>query len=251
MVKKITFAIVLLLAAVPVVLAQSSGFTGSIVLNTYQIDAQGNKSNERNLPLLISPERVRINDLNRLDPTPVTSNLGANDMLIRLDREDFVFLIDAGQGIVVKKNELQSMMNLMMNTRNGSNSNTPQPEIETRQTNETKMINGFNTQKWVVKEKGSATENHVWISDDFNINWGMLTEPWVGGLPGVGLLPVGEMLTGGKTPIKVETVQSGKIVSVVEVTDINPDIDRGQLNVPAGVKLMTIQEMMLNRMRTY
>lgn len=249
MVKKVvSFSFIILLVSGTLV-AQSSGFTGSITLNSYQIDANGSKVNAKNLPLLISPDRVRINDLNRLDPTPVTNNLGARDMLIRLDTEDFVFLTIEQQGIVVKKQELQSMMNLMMGNR--ANNNAPQTEVETRRTNESRTINGYDTHKWIVKEKGSATENHVWVSDDFYINWGMLTEPWVGGLPGVGLLPVGEMLTGGKTPILVETVRNGKIVAVVEVTDIKTDINRAQLNVPTGTKLMTIQEMMLNRMRNY
>jgi hypothetical protein len=249
MITKVASFVIVIILASNVLFAQNAGFTGSITLNTYQIDTNGNKSNQRNLPLLISPERVRINDLNRLDPTPVTNNLGARDMIIRLDSEDFIFLTNDQQGIVVKKQELQSMMNLMMGPR--ANTNATQPEIETRRTNETKVINGYTTNKWVVKEKGSATENHVWVSDQFNINWGMLTEPWVGGLPGVGLLPVGDMLTGGKTPILVETVRNGSIVAIVEVKDINPNINKALLNVPNGTRLMTIQEMMLNRMRNY
>lgn len=249
MIAKVASSVIIIMLATNILVAQNVGFTGSITFNTYQIDANGNKANERNLPLLISPERVRINDLNRLDPTPVTNNLGARDMIIRLDVEDFVFLTADQQGIVVKKQELQSMMNLMMGNR--GNSTSSQPEIESRLTNDTKVINGYATKKWVVKEKGSDTENHVWVSDQFSINWGMLTEPWVGGLPGVGLIPVGEMLTGGKTPILVETVRNGAIIAIVQVADINPNINKALLNVPTGTKLMTIQEMMLNRMRNY
>jgi hypothetical protein len=249
MVAKVASFVIFVMLTVDLLVAQNTGFTGSFTLNTHQIDANGNKANERNLPLLISPERVRINDLNRLDPTPVTNNLGARDMIIRLDVEDFVFLTADQQGIVVKKQELQSMMNLMMGNR--GNTTTLQPEIESRRTSETKSINGYTANKWVVKEKGSDTENHVWVSDEFNINWGMLTEPWVSGLPGVGLLPVGDMLTGGKTPLLVETIRNGAVVAIVQVGDINPNINYALLNVPNGTKLMTIQEMMLNRMRNF
>jgi hypothetical protein len=53
------------------------------------------------------------------------------------------------------------------------------------------------------------------------------------------------------TPILVESYRKGKKISQVEMVNINTQFDRKQLDVPSGVKLITLQEMMLNRMRSY
>jgi hypothetical protein len=230
--------------------AQEKQFTGSVTISTYQVNSDGEAVNTREMPIVMSPTRIRIPDLDKLGSNQVLTSIGTNDMLIRLDQEDFVFMRSATDGVVIKKTELQGMMTMM---QMGNNASQPQAkaEVDIRQTNERKRINGVDAVKWVVKEKGSTTENFVWISDEFNVNWGMLTESWASVLPGVNILPANDLISGGNTPVRVETFNGGKLVSVVEVKNINANIDRKLLEVPQGVKLTTLQEMMLNRMRNY
>lgn len=243
-------AVLIALCSAEVTLAQQRTFTGTVVVHSTQFDQQGNQTQSRQLPLSISPQRIRINGINRLDPTPITSNLGARDMLIRLDSEDFVFIVDDTQGISIKKQELQSLITMMGGNRNQP-ANTPEPEIDIRSTSEQATINGYSARKWIVQERGTSVQNHVWVSDEFSINWGMLTESWVSGLPGIGLLPIDDLLTGGRTPLKVETYRENRLISVVEMKDVKTQVNRAVFEIPSEMKLITLQELMLNRMRNY
>lgn len=232
--------------------AQEKQFTGSVTISAYQVNDDGNAVNKREMPVMMSPTRIRISDLDKLGSNQVLTTIGTNDMLIRLDQEDFIFMRSATEGIQIKKAELQGMMTFMAGMQ-GNTAAQPQTraEMDIRQTNDRKQINGVEAVKWVVKEKGSDAENFVWISDDFNVNWGMLTESWASVLPGVNILPATDLISGGKTPVRVETFNNGKLVSVVEVKNINVNIDGKLLEVPQGVKIISMQEMMLNRMRNY
>jgi hypothetical protein len=233
-------------------MAQEKQFTGSVTISTHQVNSNGEAVNTREMPIVMSPTRIRIPDLDKLGSNQVLTTIGTNDMLIRLDQEDFIFMRSATEGIQIKKAELQGMMTFMAGMQ-GNTAAQPQTraEMDIRQTTESKQINGVEAVKWVVKEKGSVIENFVWISDDFNVNWGMLTESWASVLPGVNILPATDLISGGKTPVRVETFNNGKLVSVVEVKNINANIDSKLLEVPQGVKIITMQEMMLNRMRNY
>lgn len=234
--------------------AQDKPFTGSVTISTYQVNSAGGTVNMRDVPLVISPDRILIANLARLGSNPLTSNLGARDLLIRLDSEDFIFLTNTSTAVQLRKHEIQALIGLTQNMSGQSNQRqgTPQTtDLDIKPTSERKNINGIDAQKWIVKEKGSSVENHVWTSDDFNVNWGMLTEAWTSALPGVNILPANNLLEDGRTPVKVETYSDGALVSVVEVKEINKQVNLSLLEIPDGVQVITFQEMMLNRMRNY
>lgn len=234
--------------------AQSSAtapFTGAVTVESYQIDAEGNRARVQQLPLLVSPSRILLVGLHRVDPSAITANLGAEDLLIRLDREDFVFMMRDKQALVIQKNELQALMALTSGLTAPAPAPTDAPAMQVRQTTETRQIHGYTAQKWIATMPGSADENHIWVSDAFGLNLGMLSESWIASLPGIRMLPLQGLIAGGNTPLLVETYRRGRKVAVVELRDFNTRIDRARLDLPSDTRTMTLQEMMLNRMRSY
>jgi hypothetical protein len=230
-------------------LMAQTGFSGSFTLKATQYDAAGQSVREVNLPMIVTPNRIRMIGINRLDPTAVTKNIGANDVLIRLDQQDFVFQTTEKEAMVLKKQELQLMMNMF-----GSATTTPtQPaaNLSVRQTSETKSIQGYTTTKVIMTDRDKQQEYHAWIAKDLDVNLGMFTESWTAALPLKDISSFTQAFDKTGTPLLVETYKDNKKVSQVEMLQINTRFDRSQLEVPAGVKLVTLQEMMLNRMRNY
>ena len=232
-------------------LMAQSGFSGSFTLKATQYDADGQAVREANLPMIVSPNRIRMIGINRLDPTAVTRNIGSNDVLIRLDQQDFVFQTSEKEAMVLKKQELQLMMNMFGSTTTTSTPTQPAANLSVRQTSETKSIQGYTTTKVIMIDRDKQQEYHAWIANDLDVNLGMLTESWTVALPLKDISSFTQAFDRTGTPLLVETFKDNKKVSQVEMLQINTRFDRSQLEVPAGVKLVTLQEMMLNRMRNY
>lgn len=246
------FTLFLILSLMTELHAQAQNdFTGSFVLQARQFDGQGNATGTRDIPMAVSPHRIKVMGINRLDPTAVTRNLGASDMLIRLDREDFIFQTSETEAVVVKKQELQLMMNMM--NPNAARPNPAQSTSNTsiRETNETATVNGYRTRKVIVTDPDRNVEHHAWVTKEININMGMLAESWMNVLPISEITPFTHIVDDMGTPVRIETRRNGQLIGQVDITNINTNMDRSMLEVPGSVKLVTLQEMMLNRMRNY
>jgi hypothetical protein len=250
---KFILLFLLMSVSTAIVVAQpaSTAFTGAVTIVSYQIDAQGNQVRQQQVPLLVSPNRIRVVGLSRVDASAITTNLGAEDLLIRLDSEDFVFFLRDQTVLSVQKSEIQALLMLASAGQTPPTFDAGSPDMQVRQTNETRQIQGYTARKWIVAMPGSADETHVWISSAFGLNLGMLSESWVSNLPGIRMVPFNSMIEGGRTPLLVETFRGGRKVAVVEMRDLNTQINRSLLEVGTGVRVITLQELMLNRMRSY
>lgn len=246
---KVRLFLTLFLLVLPALLGAQDGFSGSFALKATQYDADGKAVREATLPMVVSPSRIRMIGVDKLDPTAVTRNLGAKDVLIRLDQQDFIFQTSDTEAIAIKKQELQLMMN-MLGAANGTPAKSP-ANLSVRQTQESKTISGYTTSKTVILDRDNNVEHHAWIARNLDVNLGMLTESWTSMLPLKDMSSYLQTFDKTGTPLLVESFRDGKKISQVEMININTRFDRGQLEVPSGVKLITLQEMMLNRMRNY
>jgi hypothetical protein len=246
---KLRGLVMLFLVLIPTLVSAQDGFSGTFSLKATQYDADGKAVREAALPMAVSPNRIRMIGVDKLDPTAVTRNLGAKDVLIRLDQQDFIFQTSDTEAIAIKKQELQLMMN-MLGASNGTTSKPP-ANLSVRQTQESKTLSGYATSKTVILDRDSNIEHHAWIAKNLNVNLGMLTESWTSMLPLKDIASYLQTFDQTGTPLLVESFRDGKKISQVEMIAINTRFDRKLLDVPSGVKLITLQEMMLNRMRNY
>lgn len=248
----ITFTLIFALAATSA--TAQDYFNGSFNINFWTPDSDDNDSA---IALLVSENRLRVTGMGDVTPSNgMMQGLSTDDILIRMDHQDFVIMMNDSEALQIKQVEVNAMMNMMRSMSGASQqgqaqSQQNQSDVTIRETNETRRINGYNTRKLVVTEADSKVEAHVWVSDEFRVNWGMLTNVWSQVSGDNGLNSLAEIVSGGQTPLLVEAFEEGDLVMKVEITDLNRGVDASLLNVPNGVQLMSLQDMMLKRMRQY
>lgn len=235
------------------IVAGDNGFTGTFTIDIRQFDRDGNLTASRQLPVGMSPTRIKISAINSVDPSPITSNLGARDLYVRLDRDDFVFTLDNNQGIVVRKSDVQQLMNLASGFGANRDISITSAAVDytVTPTNETRRINGYNTRKFILREQDSTVEHHVWVTRDLNIDLGNLAGAMLGGLPGSDIVPFYNSVGHEGVPLVVESYRNSARVGTIEITNIATGINPSSVDVPTGTRLMTLQEMILQRMRQY
>lgn len=89
------------------------------------------------------------------------------------------------------------------------------------------------------------------MTDELDINWGMLAEPW-----GQTELDVmGDNLSfnlifeEGLFPLKIEAYKSDVLTQVTEAEEVNQsEVARAMVQIPQGVKVLSMQDYLFNKM---
>lgn len=244
--KHAALLLVVFLAAAWPVQAQSF-FTGSFnaVYTSSESDDAGT------IRILASPERLLIAGLADVIPSAPASMPGmtAERLLLRMDQQDMVFLSDQPTALRMQTQEITAAMNLMSGMQRQVDTARDTP-VDIRETRETRRISGYQTRKWIVTSPQNEGEIHVWISEDFRVNWGMFSTVWKMMTNNGSLAGMADLLQGGQTPLLAEGFNAdGSMNFRAELTDIRNGVPSGALDVPSGVRLMSLQDMILEQMR--
>jgi len=242
------YSILLLVMTVAVMpLSAQQYFTGSFsAVITSVEDGELNT-----IQVVASPERLLLSGLGEVVAAVPASmpGMSAERLLIRMDQQDMVFLSGEPTALRMQMQEITAAMNLMAGM-NRQSQNSQQDLVEVRETRETQRINGFTARKWEIHSKENDNAVHVWISEDFRVNLAMFASVWKMMTTNESLSGIADMLQGGQTPLLVELLNGdGKVQYRAEMTDIRRGVDAGVFEVPDGVRLMTLQDMILNQMR--
>lgn len=207
------------------------------------------------IKVLLSPARIKIEGG---DKKVDVKMLGADDVssvLIRLDNEDFVmFSADMGNtALKITKLDIENMVNMVKNmSRQFGNQQgqpvKPEPTIDVNKTKESKKIAGYSAVRHIVTSSDAPNEEtHVWISEELNVNLGMLSDDW----EFLGSISTGsnKWLKNGHFPLLVQTFKQGKITNSIEVASIKKaKIDADKLDVPDEIQLLSFQDMIMKKM---
>lgn len=221
-------------------------FEGSVTLYRYKPDADGGKSGERTVTADISADRMRISGLQTVEPTGIFRQIQATDLLIRSDRQDFVFLTSDKRAIVMTKDEVQAISMLVAMSRRGGDRNLlTVPDLNWTDTGRTRRIQNLPTREWTAEMADMPLGAKLWISDQFRISWGMLSEPWVADAGIAGLLPIQTLFGDGQSPLRVETYRQGALFEVIEFTRVQRrPAAQLRLDIPADYETLTFQELL-------
>jgi hypothetical protein len=244
-----------------------SYFTGSFELAVWD-EVDGDARIMMNM--VVSPERMRVSGVSNTGLAnrasgPMAQAFSNDQMLFRLDMQDIVVMTSETTALQIRQAEIQAMINLMSGFSRGSSgssgssgaassttSSTTDSNITITETNETRRIQGFTARKFVLVDADSPEAvAHVWVSESFRVNWGMLLD-----IPGLltDWVPVGqvtELFRGGQTPLLLEIFENGVLTSRIGMVNVRQGADTSLFEVPAGVRLMTLQDMILQQMRQY
>lgn len=243
--KKILFSLVLVgLMAVPTsIYAQ---FEGQITMNVYGESDGIPQTSEINL--YTTSNRI----IMKGESMSVMDGFDASGLLIRNDKKDFIVMMGEGKALQFTKEELEGFFQ-MAGMMGGNDKSSVDVDSDTKftYTNKTKTILGYDVTELLIESNENESSLSVWLTSDIDINWGMLAEPWKN-VP-ENMRNSSSRLTqefkSQNFPMLVEVHEKGKTETIMEVTNVNnSSIAKAMVEIPSGVNLIGLQEMIFSMM---
>lgn len=240
----ILFSVILFCATV----TTAQNFSGTLDLNRYTVDNSGSENHTGSLTLMVGDERIYLDAVGNLDAIEQLTQTSINHALIRHDHRDIILYGRGDQALQINNEEIEALVNMMDNLQQKVEEGQEQhAELEYNQTGETRNIQGYQAEKWVLQ--GDDGESyHIWLTDQLTINWGLLADDFIMKMAGAENLPVQRWLQDQKTPLLVERYVNENLTDIMKFENINEgQTDRSKLDTPEGKQLVTVQELMMQR----
>ncbi len=228
----------------------NGSFEGSITLSRYTIRADGSEHWVSSTPLLIHPKFILLVQ-SEGGSVEILNNIRAEGIIVRQEREDFVFLTPDRKAVIMSKQELQQMISMLDSMRGRSaQEQAAEPEITFEPTGERQEIEGYRAEKWIARQGESTSEWHFWVTDQLSIPWGLLSERWLTKQLSLSGLPVERWFVNEKLPVKAELWVNGELAEIIKIRDITPQsIPESRFQIPGDYQRITFQQMLFDRMR--
>lgn len=227
--------------------AATAQFEGQISMNVYSFD-DGIPVDTEVINLYTTEERILIKGEDVINISD--GMMEASGILIRSDMQDFVIMMGEKEALQFTKEELEGLFSMIGMMSNG--------EIEVNgvdeysYTNEVRTIQGLEATELRV-QNGEKPNNYVsvWLTNELDIDWGMLAEPW-NNVPSMLSGQVNQMTQEFKSrnfPLLITETDKGKTTTLFEVTKVKKSrIAKDMVEMPAGLELMSLQEMIMKAM---
>jgi len=240
-------AVLLVLGFSQPVLAQ---FEGKITFNSYDYSADGSKQKQDEFSMYVTHDRILLQGDNDYK---VMGSINTEGVLVRLDFKDFVFLTGEDKvALKISKSDINSMMNMFSDKSSSSQPSKKVDKINYEKTGDTKTIKGYKCEKFIFHDKDNENKKTlVWMTKGIDINWGMLAEPWGNKVDEMfsDELPTDIIFKQKYFPLKAESYNNDKLVSMFEASEINKSsIARAMVQVPSGVKVLSFQDYLFQKM---
>ena len=184
----------------------------------------------------------------------VMSGLSTSGILVRNDLQDFILMTGNDEGLKVAKSELQSVVGLIDRVQGRASVQTKPFAWDQRvtETGRSQQIQGYNAYEFQMTGDREGEIVSVWLSDQIKIRWGLLQEVWysMGKTRFENEIPVEIVMNNTSFPLLVEVARDGEVIlsaraSMIKTTNIN----RSLTEVPAGTKLLSFADLMMNFFR--
>ncbi len=225
-------------------------FEGKISYILYELDDSGEKEEEK-FTLFITPQRILVQSDEAFG---MPGSFKTQGLLIRLDKKDFVFLTGDKTAMSITKSGITSMMNMF-----GAMAEQGQEEIEEdinsnftfNNTGETDTFAGYDVEKFVFKPNDRNEKVVLWMTNDINIHWGMLAEPWGESLSFMTdeNVPKELVFQENYLPLRATFYEDGQIKGGMTAEIETTDIAREMVQISPDVQVRSLSEYMFQMMR--
>ncbi len=224
-------------------------FEGEITFRAYE--PENTMQANRYLQFIATPQRIYLNSNMRYK---VFTGMDADGFLVRNDLNDFIFISGESDALRISKDDVDGLSNLMQRMTGSAANNTQQFDWEGRfeETGEREIISGHRTEQFKVYEEDTNNYISVWLTDEVKVNWGILEETWHQSMSKlVDMdLPIEMIMNRNSFPLKIEYYKDNRLETVVEAVRVQRrPIDQALVDVPEGVKMMGIADLMMRMMR--
>lgn len=185
----------------------------------------------------------------------VMAGLRAQGVLVRHDEQDFVVITNEDEGLQVAKSDLESLVNLMNQMRGQQQNVAKEPfpwEERLVETGEERRIHGYNTQQFIVKGETNNEYVSVWLTNEINVDWGLLSDAWyaIGSKQLDREVPIEVVMNNQSFPLLVESFVNEQLVFKAESVSVDEDtFDRTKTTLSPALKLIGLTELMMNMFR--
>ena len=226
-------------------------YEGELHFDVYKPDSFSSENVRMNMTF--TKERIFVDANLSVD---VIAGLQARGFLVRHDMEDFVIITDENEALKVAKKELESLSALVNRMRGTQVGETPPAvfpwEERVIQTGKKREILGYDTEEFVLKGDHEEEYASVWLTGDISVDWGLLLDAWysIGAKQFKNEIPIEMLMNERSFPLFVEVYKGGEVVFRAEtVYENSEDFDRGKTELPAGMTVIGITDLMMNIFR--
>ncbi len=231
-------------------------FEGTFNIDTYSYADNGQALPQKTLHVSMTPQRILIRGLQGTQMPAQLGGVSSDEILVRLDKKDFIIFSDNSQALQIQKSEIENLLNMSNSFSNAFGSSTSAstntPKTKTVLTHVTKKIDGYNCQKIEITETdkaGHMNQTDVWVTKDIPVKWGMLGESWNLSDSDLASLLSPTWLKDGTMPISMQVYQDGTEKYSMKVTDLKKtSVPSSQTSIPTGYKLVSIRQLLMNSM---
>lgn len=223
-------------------------FEGHITMNLYSQEKGATEISEVNM--YVTSDRIFMKGEDEIN---FGNSFNSGGMLIRNDKKDFLILMEGNDALQVKKSEVEGLFKMFGSWSGSSNnSSSSKDELDYEYTGKVKQIKGYETHELLITDSKNDVKVSVWLTPNIDINWGMLAEPW-NNIPmdadKAARISRDAIFTGKNFPMLVEVDGKKGVEKVMEVTNINKSsISKAMVQIPAGVNLIGVTELMFKMM---
>lgn len=222
-------------------------FQGQITMKTYGENNGVPEVNELNL--YATSDRIIVQGQ---ESVSMMDGLNASGLLIRNDEKDFIVLMGENKALQFTKEELEGFFQMAgMISRGESSDADIDSNTNFRYTNREKKILGYDCSELLIESEDSDGSVSIWLTKGIDINWGMLTQPWNNAPENMRntLTRLTQEFKSQNFPLLIEVTDKGEKSTVFEVTNVNrSSIAKAMVEVPAGVNLIGLQELIFSMM---
>lgn len=185
----------------------------------------------------------------------VMSGLSTNAILVRTDQNDFILMTAPDEALQVKKGDLDGLVNLMNRIQGRSAASQTEPfdwNERVVETGNTRNLHGYQTHEFRLNGDQSGNYISVWLTEDIKVNWGLLQQTWddVGSKQVESEVPVEMVMNRNSFPLLVEAYEDYRVTMRAESIRVESgDFDRSVTEIPSGVRMMGLSELMMNLFR--
>ena len=220
-------------------------FEGEINMNMYRYN-DSVLSGTTVLDLYVTKERMFFKGENSINL--LNGLIETNGILIRSDVNDFVIMTGQKEALQFTKAELEGTFPLISMLSNVSNA---QANVNFEYTNEVRTIQGFKASELRVQNENDDGYISIWLNDEIDINWGILSESWSNVPASYSDLveKMGQELKSQKLPMQVQITNGAETKTLLEVTEIRTSrIAKDMVEMPVGLQFIGLQKMIMKAM---
>jgi len=245
MMRKLAF---LIFFAFPI--AVSAQFSGVVQYDVY--NPASTSGEVVNINMAFSENRIAVDSNISMN---LMAGLRARGVYVRHDLSDFVVVTTDEEGLKITKSELDNLVGMINQFQGRKPAAEQKPfdwDTRVRETGETKEIHGYQSVEFELNGDREDELISVWLTDQIKVDWGLLLDAWtsVGAMQFDQEIPIELLMNANSFPLLVEVNRGGRVVYRAESTSVStPLADLSQVNVPSGLRLLGLSDLMMNFFR--